>query len=161
MTQVGAGTGLVPRLRRSDHLRDWFPALPGWAEVLTTGPPGLASIAIFAVSFLSQLATGKPVAPTAHRARRDDKSSSGLIPRGWAEVLTTGPPGPASIAIFAVSFLSQLATGKPTTPTARRGRRDDKFEAAAHLGSVEGDGENRATGSPHLLRRNTHALDLI
>jgi hypothetical protein len=120
MTQVGAGTGLVPRLRRSDHLRDWFPALPGWAEVLTTGPPGLASIAIFAVSFLSQLATGKPVAPTAHRARRDDKSSSGLIPRGWAEVLTTGPPGPASIAIFAVSFLSQLATGKPTTPTARR-----------------------------------------
>jgi hypothetical protein len=44
--------------------------LPGWAHVLTTGPPGLASIAIFAVSFLSQLATGKLAAPT---ARRDGK----------------------------------------------------------------------------------------
>ena len=33
MTQERAGPGLVPRLRRSDYSRDWFPALPGWAEV--------------------------------------------------------------------------------------------------------------------------------
>jgi hypothetical protein len=52
VTQVGGGAGLVPRLRRSDCLGDRFPALPGWAEVLTAGPPGLASIAIFAASFL-------------------------------------------------------------------------------------------------------------
>jgi hypothetical protein len=45
---------------------------------LTTGPPGLASLAIFAMSFLSHLATGKPVAPpsarsTSRLARRDNK----------------------------------------------------------------------------------------
>ncbi len=30
------------------------------------------------------------------------------------------------MAIFAVSFLPQLAAGKSAAPTARRGRRDDK-----------------------------------
>jgi hypothetical protein len=49
---------VVPRLQRSTILAILIPALPGWAEVLTTGPPGLASIAIFAVSSLHQLATG-------------------------------------------------------------------------------------------------------
>jgi hypothetical protein len=36
-----------------------FPALPGWADVWVAGPPGLASLAIFDVSFVSQLAPGK------------------------------------------------------------------------------------------------------
>ena len=36
----GRALGLVPRLRRSDHLRGRYPALPGWAEVLTAGPTG-------------------------------------------------------------------------------------------------------------------------
>jgi hypothetical protein len=53
------------------------PALPGWADVLASGPPGLASVAIFAVSILSQLAIGKPTAPTAHRGRRDDNGEGG------------------------------------------------------------------------------------
>jgi hypothetical protein len=35
-----------------------FPALPGWADVFAVGPPGLASMAIFAVPFLPQLAPG-------------------------------------------------------------------------------------------------------
>jgi hypothetical protein len=47
---------------------------------------------------------------------------------GWADVLGTGPPGLASMAIFAVSILSQLATGKPTA-------RDDKGEDSAYLSS--------------------------
>src|ERR1700734_1362159 len=45
--------------------------VPGWADVLSTGPPGLSSMAIFAVSILSQLATGKPTA-------RDDKGGGQL-----------------------------------------------------------------------------------
>jgi hypothetical protein len=40
---------------------------------LTTGPPGLASIAIFAASSLSQLATGKPTAP------HDENSTSSAV----------------------------------------------------------------------------------
>jgi hypothetical protein len=56
---------VVPRLQRSTILAILIPALPGWAEVLTTGPPGLASIAIFAVSSLHQLATGN--SSTCHR----------------------------------------------------------------------------------------------
>jgi hypothetical protein len=48
--------------------------LPGWAHVLAVGPPGLAFMATFAVSFLSQLALGKSVPSTASRGvRRDDK----------------------------------------------------------------------------------------
>jgi hypothetical protein len=48
--------------------------------------------------------------------------------RGWAEVLATGPPGLAPIAIFAVSSASQLATDKPTAP-------DDKQKASSAVGS--------------------------
>src|ERR1700733_5558262 len=77
MTNLRSATGLVPRLRRShgrpgqaDHLRDRSPALPGWAHVWRAGPPGLASMAIFSVSFLPQLATDRSVAPPARRGGR-------------------------------------------------------------------------------------------
>jgi hypothetical protein len=57
--------------------------LPNCAHVLATGPPGLASMAICAVSFLSQIAIGKSVPSTASRDRRDDKLEGG--PLAWAE----------------------------------------------------------------------------
>jgi hypothetical protein len=37
------------------------------------------------------------------------------------------------MAIFAVSFLPQLAAGKSAAPTARRGGRDDKGEGGAFI----------------------------
>ena len=120
LTSAAVSRGLVPHLRRSDHLRDLSPALPGWAEVLTTGPPGLASIAIFAMSFflnllqardnkggvLTSAAVSRGLVP--HLRRSDHlRDLSPALP-GWAEVLTTGPPGLASIAIFAMSFFLNL-----------------------------------------------------
>ena len=44
---------------------------------MAVGPPGLASMAIFAVSFLPQLDAGKSAALTALRGRLDDKGESG------------------------------------------------------------------------------------
>jgi hypothetical protein len=58
-------SGLVPRLRRSDHLRYRFPALPGWADVLRSALRALHPWRL-PVSFLPQLAAGK-------LAARDDK----------------------------------------------------------------------------------------
>jgi hypothetical protein len=66
-------------------------------------------------------------APTALR------SSSGLSPQPFRAGLTFSgrPSGPLLHGDFAVSFLSQLATGELAVPTARRGRRDDKGEGSA------------------------------
>jgi hypothetical protein len=45
----------VPRLWRSDHDGDSNPALPGWADVLAGGPPGLVHARFFASLFVSPL----------------------------------------------------------------------------------------------------------
>jgi hypothetical protein len=76
MTQGERTIDLVPRLRRSDPLRDRFPSPSGLGSRLAVGPPGLASMAIFAVSFLPQLAAGTSAAPTARRGGQDDKGES-------------------------------------------------------------------------------------
>jgi hypothetical protein len=62
MTQVRAGPGLVPRLRRSDHTR----VQPGFGG----RPSGPRIHGDFAVFIYFSLATGNPVAP-------DDKGERG------------------------------------------------------------------------------------
>src|SRR5258708_39410813 len=79
MTQGERTIGLVPRLRRSDPLRDHFPALPGWADVWRSALRAL-HLCDFCRVILLQLAAGKSAAPTAapwhagaQQGRRDDK----------------------------------------------------------------------------------------
>jgi hypothetical protein len=69
MTQVRAGPGLVPRLRRSDH----FPidTQPSRAGLMFGGRPSGPRInGDFGVSFLSQLAVGKLAAPDGKKKAR-------------------------------------------------------------------------------------------
>src|SRR3954454_6560493 len=65
MTERERTIGQVPRLRRSDLFFD-FPALPGWADVWRSAPPGLASTAICRV-------IGFMTSPKARSSARDDK----------------------------------------------------------------------------------------
>jgi hypothetical protein len=84
MTEVRDDPYLVPHLRRSDHLGDWDPALPGCTG-LAVGPPGLAFVTSLQRLF-SQVAINKLVAPTARR----DRKAGGMTKE--RELITSGCP---------------------------------------------------------------------
>jgi hypothetical protein len=83
--------------------------LPGWAHVSATGPTGLASMAIFAVSFVSKLATGKLTAPTARRDRRGDNSifRCTFSWRGNQAARGLGGAGDAVLAQLRIAFWTE------------------------------------------------------
>ena len=120
--------GLVPRLRRSDHLRnDTQPLRAG----LTFGgrPSGPRIHGDFAVSLLSQLGIGRLV------ACRMAKYHPALT--GWAHVWRSALRASHPCRFCGVLSLS-TATGKLAAPTAGRGRLSApnlKGEGSAHLSS--------------------------
>ncbi len=70
-------------------------------------------------------------APTARRGRQIIFRIDPQPFRGWAHVLSTGPPGLASVAIFAVSSLTQVVTGKATATTDKKARRVLRYPTQA------------------------------